>query len=131
MARKKLKIAEIAVQGAGVATGVVAGRAITSRVPQLAGSPLLAGGAQLLLGGVVYNMGGTKSFTKNIGVGMAANAAVDLFKGIAGEGMAAELGLSGLGAYALQMAPGSTSMPGVAGPGVGQRRNLTRLNVSY
>lgn len=127
----KLKIAELAMSGAGVAGGIVVGRALTSRVPQLAGSPLLSGAAQLLIGGVVYNMGkGTKGgLTRNIGVGMAANAAVDLFKGIAGEGMAAELGLSGLGAYRLQMAPGSTAIPGVAGA-MGQRRGLVPNNMT-
>jgi len=130
----KLKIAEIAMSGAGVAGGIVIGRALTSRVPQLSGSPLLSGAAQLLVGGIVYNMGkGAKGgLPRNIGIGMAANAAVDIFKGVAGEGMAAELGLSGLGAYRLQVATGSTATPGVAG-GMGMRRGLVGqgVNIQY
>lgn len=115
--RRKLKITDLAMKGAGVAGGIVVGKLVINNIPvqQIQTSPALAGGLQLLAGAFAYNQKG--ELVKNIGIGMAANGVVDLIKGLAGPDVATSLGISGIGAfnapYSLQS--GSTMMPGVAG----------------
>lgn len=121
MARKKLKIQDSLMSGAGVATGIVAGKFVTAQIsnaaPQIGGSPLLKGGVQILVGALVSSRAKKGSFLDHMSMGMSANGAVDLFKGIAGPDMANQIGLTGLGAgVGMTALPGgSYTMPGVAG----------------
>lgn len=112
--------------GAGIGAGIVAGKLVTNNIPipQLQTSPLLSGGLQLVVSALLIRRAKSGSFVSNLGGGMAANGVVDLFKGLAGPDVAAQIGLTGLGQgpVPFQLAAGSNVMPGVAGM---KTRNVT------
>ena len=96
-------LTSVAMDGLGVGLGIAAGKAVTNNIPQLSANPIL--GMVVQLGGAVVLSGMGGQLVKNIGVGMAAGAVTTGITALA-PGLAAQIGISGLGAGGSYYVPG-------------------------
>jgi hypothetical protein len=113
--------------GAGIIGGMALGGLASKNLP--ATVPPIAVAIIKILGAGYVAKTGKGQIMKAVAGGVAASAVSDLITQFGGPGLKSSLGLTGIGAFRYQLAPGSTALPGVAGgAAVGRRANLVGMN---